>query len=101
MEGIISKEILPLQEDFIKLGNEKLTLDQLAQGVVFKLLEVTHGQWLYQNIHVHDATAGVEATAQKEEIQQFIEDQIDLGVKGLDRGDHYLLKINLDDVNTY
>jgi hypothetical protein len=100
MEGMISKEILPLQEDHITLGNGKLTIDQWSQGLVVKLLEVTHGQWLYRNIHVHDATAGVAATARKEEIQQFIEDQMDLGGDGLDERDHYLLDINLGDLAT-
>ena len=100
MEGMISKEILPLQEDYIALGTGKLTIDQWAQGLVIKLLEVTHGQWLYRNVHVHDATAGIAATARKEEIQQFIEDQMDLGGEGLDERDHYLLEINLEDLET-
>ena len=100
MKGMISKEILPLQEDHITLGHGKLTLDQWAQGLVIKLLEVTHGQWLYRNIHVHDATAGVAATARKEKIQQFIRVQMDLREDGLDKRDHYLLCINLGDLVT-
>ena len=62
------------------------------------MLEVTHGQWLYRNVIIHDATAGVEATARKEEIQRYIKDQLGLGGEGLDERDHYLLKINLDDL---
>ena len=52
------------------------------RGLVTKLLEATHGQWLYRNIHVHDDIAGVEATARKEEIQKFIEDQLEIGEEG-------------------
>ena len=44
--------------------------------------------------------AGVAATARKEEIQRFIKDQMDLGGKGLDKRDHYLLEINLKDLET-
>ncbi len=47
MEGMISKEIFTLQEDYIILVNGKLTLNQWAQGLVVELLKVTHGQWLY------------------------------------------------------
>ena len=65
-----------------------------------KLLEVTHGQWLYRNVHVHGAVAGLAATARKEEIQQLIEDQIDLGEEGLDPRDYYLLEVNLEDLET-
>ena len=100
MEGMISKEILPLQEDYVDLGECKLSLEDWAKGLVVTLLEVTHGQWLYQNVHVHDATFGVAATARKQEIQKFIEDQLDLGGEGLEEKDHYLLKINLEDLET-
>ena len=82
---MISKEILPLQEDYIELGECSLTLGAwAAQGLVVRLLELAHGQqWLYCNVHVHDSvTAGIAATTRKEEIQQFIEDQLDLGKSG-------------------
>jgi len=98
MEGMISKEILPLQEQFVDAGGCKLSLDAWAQGLVTKLLEATHGQWLYRNVQVHDAVSGVEATARKEEIQRFIEDQLDLGGEGLDEHDKFLLEINLEDL---
>ena len=71
-----------------------------ARGLVIKLLEVTHGQWLYRNVHVHDTASGIAATARKEEIQRFIEDQIELGEEGLDEKDHYLLEVNLKDLET-
>ena len=100
MEGMISKEIVKLQKDFVNLGGCRMSLDKWAQGLVVRLLEVTHGQWLYRNMHVHDATAGMEATARKEEIQRFIEDQLERGEEGLDERDHYLLEINLEDLET-
>jgi hypothetical protein len=98
MEGMISKEIIPIQEDYVKMGGSMMSIDKWTQGLVTKLLEVTHGQWLYRNVHVHDATAGIEATARKEEIQRFIEDQIELGEKGLGAQDHHLLEVNLEDL---
>ena len=65
-----------------------------------RLLEVTHGHWLYRNIHVHDTTTGMEARARNEEIQRFIEDQLEMGEEGLDKRDHYLLDMNLEDLDT-
>ena len=94
---MILKEILPIQEDFVDLGQSELSLEAWAHGLVVKLLEATHGQWRYRNIHGHGATARVAVTARKEEIQQFIEDQLDLGEDGLDERDHSLLEINLKD----
>ena len=98
MEGMISKEIIPIQEDYVEMGGSMMSIDKWTQGLVTKLLEVTHGQWLYRNVHVHDATAGIKATARKGGIQRFIEDQIELGEEGLDSRDHYLLKVNLEDL---
>ena len=100
MEGMISKKMLPIQADYVELGECVLTLDKWTQELTVKLLEVTHGQWLYRNVHVHDAIAGLAVTARKEEIQQSIEDQMDLGEEGLDPRDHYLLEINLEDLET-
>ena len=100
MEGMISQEILPIQADYVDLGECSLSLEGWAQGLVIRLLETTHGQWLYRNLHVHDTVAGVNATARKEEIQRFIEDQLELGEEGLDERDHYLLEINLDDLES-
>ena len=77
-----------------------LFLDKWAQGLVVKLLKGTHGQWLYRNIHVHDAATGVAAPVQKEEIQQVIEDKIELGEEGLEASDYYLLGVNLEDLET-
>ena len=100
MEGMISKEIIPIQADHVEIGACTITLKVWSQGLVTKLLETTHGQWLYHNVHVHDAIAGVEASARKEEIQQFIEDQLELGEEGLDEKDHYLLEVNLEDLES-
>ena len=70
-----------------------------AQGLVVKLLEVVC-QWLHQNVIVHDTVAvvGLNATARKEKIQQLIEDQIDLGEEGLNSMEHYLLEVNMEDL---
>ena len=68
MEGMISKEIIPIQADYVEIGVCKLTLEAWSQGLVAKLLEATHGQWLYRNVHVHDGIVGVIANARKEEM---------------------------------
>ena len=69
MEGMISKEIIPIQAEHVEIGACTVTMKVWSQGLVTKLLETTHGQCLYRNVHVHDAIAGVEASAQKEDIQ--------------------------------
>ena len=70
------------------------------RGVITKLMEATHRQWLYRNVQVHDSVTGIEATLRKEEIQRLIEDQIELGGEGLANEGKYLLEINLEDLST-
>ncbi len=65
-----------------------------------KLLEVSHRQWRYRNVHAHDEIAGVTTTSCKKKIQCFIEDQLELKEEGLDPNDPYLLEINLEDLET-
>lgn len=100
MEGMISKEVLPIQQSYADISGSALSSADWTKGVVVKLLEVTHGQWLYRNVQVHDSITGTEATLRKEELQQLIEEQIELGGEGLEDNDKYLLEINLDDLST-
>ena len=65
MEGMISKEWITLQREHYTIFGGKYTPEIWAQQLVIKLLEVTHGQWLYRNIQVHDSSTGLLATQRK------------------------------------
>ena len=45
-------------------------------GLVVKLLEITHGHYIYRNLRVHDDVAGKLVTERKEELQLEIERQM-------------------------
>ena len=100
MEGMISKEIIGIQTEYYDIQGGKYTPTVWCQQLVVKLLEISHGQWLYRNVHVHDSTSGILATQQKEKLQQIIEDQIELGGEGLAEEDRWMLEINLEDLET-
>ncbi len=70
------------------------------KGVVLKLLEATHGQWIYKNVQIHDSVPGTQVTLWKEEIQQEIEEQMELGKVGLLEEDHWMVEVNLKDMET-
>ena len=73
---------------------------QWSKELVIRLLEITHGQWLYRNVMVHDNTAGDLVTRRKEEIRRELEEQLVLGEDGLDEEDGFLLEINLDELDS-
>jgi hypothetical protein len=63
------------------------------------LLEITHGQWIYRNLMIHDPDTGVLAIRRKAEALQLeIEKQIALGGEGLAEEDKWMLEINLGDL---
>ena len=73
MEGMVSLEAMAIQSDCVALGGCKISLDNWTKGLATKLLEVTHGQWLYRNMLVHDIVSGLKAAERKEELQMAIE----------------------------
>ena len=96
MEGMISKEIVRIQSHYLEGSESRMTIRKWAEGLVIKLLEVTHGQWLYRNVHVHDFKTGDLASKRKEELRKALEDQLYQGEDGLEKEDQYLLDIKLE-----
>ena len=75
-----------------------MSIDGWMTGLIIKLLEITHGQWLYRNVIVHDNTTGTLITKRKEEIQLEIESQQELGSEGLLEEDNSLAEVRLEDL---
>ena len=80
-------------------GRCRQSLQNWSAGLVTKLLEVIHGQWLYCNVHVHDTITGEKTRLRKEDIRKEVEYQLALGGECLAEKDMYLLEINLDDLD--
>jgi hypothetical protein len=74
--------------------------EQWAQGLILKLLEATHGQWLYRNVQIHNAVLGTQVTIRKEAIEKEIEEQMELGEAGLLEEDNWMLEVNLGDLKS-
>jgi hypothetical protein len=68
LERMISVEITVLQYQFQALNGSSMGLEKWTSGLITRLLEITHGQWIYQNYIVHDPVLGTLATAWKEEL---------------------------------
>jgi hypothetical protein len=98
MEGMICRGLRVLQELYTTVEGSNVTGEQWATGVITKLLETTHGQWLYRCIQVHDRFSGIQVTQRKEELQRAIEAQMDIGWEDLTEEDQYLVEVNLEDV---
>jgi hypothetical protein len=100
MEGMVSKGLREIQTMYSAIDGSNVSHKQWTTGVVVKLLEATHGQWLYRCIQVHDRTQGTLAKLRKEELQKEIEAQQEMGYGGLLKEDQYLAEVNLEDLET-
>ncbi len=69
-----------------------------AKQLVIWLLEVTHGQWIYRNIQVHDETQGILWTWEKELLQREIEVEMELGFEGFLAMHCLLASVTLEDL---
>jgi hypothetical protein len=98
MEGMVCKEIRAIQCTHSSVTGLHCNTECWGRELVTCLLEVTHGQWLYRNVQVHNRIAGTLATQQKEELQMEIERQQELGMEGLLEKDCYLAECNLGDL---
>jgi hypothetical protein len=68
LEGMISKEITGIQQQYCALNGMQMSLEKWSSGLITRLLEMMHVQWIYQNFIVHDPVLGIIATAKKEEL---------------------------------
>ncbi len=90
-EGMICKEMREIQNDYYNVHGSRLSTTRWAKGIIIKLLETTHGQWIYRNVQIHYNVAGTQATLHKEAILKEIEEQMELGNAGLLEEDHWML----------
>ena len=99
MEGMISRELVELQKYALIESESRMSVETWAKTLVIKLLEITHGQWLYRNVVVHDKTTGDLASRRKEELRGALEEHLVLGEEELAEEVRFLLEINLDDLD--
>jgi hypothetical protein len=66
MEGMVCKKICGIQEAYSLIEGTHTSAPHWMTGLILKLLQTAHGQWLYRNIQVHIIVTGTQATLRKE-----------------------------------
>jgi hypothetical protein len=75
----LSKKLVGLKAVWRAQTGDGRNVLSWAKQLVIRLLDVTHGQWIYRNIQVHDETQGTLRMREKELLQQEIEVEMELG----------------------
>jgi hypothetical protein len=100
MESMIATQMREIQCQYHISEGTQTNPEQWAQGLILKLLEATHGQWLYWNVKIYDPVSGTHVTIRKEAIQKEIKEQMELGEAGLLEEDNWMLEVNPGDLES-
>jgi hypothetical protein len=99
--GMVSSKLLPIQSDYLLNSKSSSCSTRWISGLITQLLQVTHTQWIYQCVLIHDRTTGTLISAHKEELLKEIEhQQLPLSTESLAKEDRFLLECNFDNLTT-
>jgi hypothetical protein len=98
--GMISSKLLPIQSAYNHINGASSHATCWISGLITQLLQVTHTQWIYRCVLVHDRSTGTLISAHKAELLKEIKHQLALGSESLDNKDRFLLECNFDKLAT-
>jgi hypothetical protein len=98
--GMVSNKLLPLHSAIAYNSKSSSIATRWISGLITQLLQVTHTQWIYRCVLVHDRTTGMLISMHKEELLKEIKHQLLLGAGGLDKEDRFLLECKFDELVT-
>jgi hypothetical protein len=98
--GMVSSKLLPLQSAIAHNSKLSSNATRWTSGFITQLLQVTHTQWIYHCVLVHDRTTGILISTHKEELLKEIKHQLLLGAVGLNKQDRFLLECNFGKLAT-
>jgi hypothetical protein len=98
--GMVSHKLLNIQSIHFHTAGKSHRATRWIAGLITQLLQVTHTQWIYRCMLVHDRTTGVLISAQKADLLKEIEHQLSLGPDDLAAEDRFLLECNFDDITS-
>jgi hypothetical protein len=98
MVGMISTKLLGIQDSYIQVRGSAWLSERWATGLITQLLQVTHGQWIYRCILVHNRTTGTLINQHKAKLLEEITKQLSMGAESLMEDDRFLLECNLLDI---
>ncbi len=74
--GMVSSKLLPIQSAHSLTSSSSPKATRWISGLITQLLQVTHTQWIYRCILVHDRTTGMLISSHKGELLKEIDHQL-------------------------
>jgi hypothetical protein len=77
--GMISSKLISIQKSHLRLYMPHQLPEKWAAGLITQLLQVTHAQWIYQCLLVHDHTSRTLITLHKTQLLEEVANQLSMG----------------------
>jgi hypothetical protein len=100
MMGLISSKLISIQESHLWLCTLYQSAQNWVTGLNTQLKQITHTQWIYRCLLVHNRTSGTLINLHKTKLLEEIANQLLIGAENLMEDDKYLLECNFSDLAT-
>ncbi len=78
---MISTKLLGIQDSYLRVRGSAWSSEKWATRLITQLLQVTHRQWIYRCIFVHDRTTGTLINQHKVKLLEEITKQLWMGAE--------------------
>jgi len=97
-EGHISTHFHAIQSFHLSMSSSFLNGEDWVKQFISKLLQITHAQWIFRNISLHDKTKGYLRNKKAGEILQIINEFSEVAPEEIPEDSRFLLEINFTDL---
>ena len=94
MEGKLSEEIFKLQSSTLAASPSRLTITDWATQVISKILHISHAQWIFRNVSLHDTREGYLRTKERNKVLAEIDRISQTDPDSIPERSRYLLEID-------
>lgn len=94
MEGKVATALFRLQEHYLTVSPSRLTIASWARQFLSRLLQITHAQWVFRNVTLHDTATGYLVERKREEILCEIDTLAHTDPADIPESRRYLLEID-------
>ncbi len=99
-EGYISSHFYNIQRFHLLMSNNFLNGSNWTKQFISKLLQITHSQWIYHNISLHNRRQGYLHNKQSEDLLQEITELSGLSPNEVPESCQFLLEVNFTDLTS-
>jgi hypothetical protein len=100
-KGHISSQFYEIQTFHLAMSSSYLNRSDWTKHFITKIIQITHSQWICQNILLHDKRQGYLHNKKSEKLMKEMESLADLAPEEVPESSKLLLEINFTELSRY